>query len=97
MFQAMILMVHGVTFIFRVTESNMLTSSTDVQLNTKYSYFLSFKHVLLKKNFHSFKPLTLLKLIKLPKNQNLATKNDIGILIQLHVEISFVSFSMSSF
>lgn len=37
MFQAMILMVHGVTFIFRVTESNMLTSSTDVQLNTKYS------------------------------------------------------------
>ena len=50
-----------------------------------------------KTKFHSFKPLTLLKLIKLPKNQNLATKNDIGILIQLHVEISFVSFSMSSF
>ena len=51
MFHAMILMVRGVTFIFRVTESNMLTSSTDVHLKTKYSDFLSFKDALLKKIF----------------------------------------------
>ena len=61
MFQAMILMVHGVTFIFRVTESNMLTSSTDVQLNTKYSdtfhlniYFSKKKNSLIQ-TFDTFK------------------------------------------
>lgn len=64
MFQAMILMVHGVTFIFRVTESNMLTSSTDVQLNTKYSDTFHLNIYFSKKKIHSFKPLTLLKLIK---------------------------------
>ena len=68
MFQAMILMICGATFISRATESDMLTNITDAHLNTKYSDFLSFKDVLFKENFDSFKPLILFKLIKWCEN-----------------------------